>query len=42
VAHLIFRFGAKIGKKFGEEVAHLLLVQLFEIRHPLVIHLVFS
>jgi hypothetical protein len=42
VAHLVFRFGAKIGKKFGVEVTPLLLVQLFEIRHPLVIHLVFS
>src|SRR5215217_7266878 len=39
VAHVVFLFGAVVGKQLGEEVLCLLVVHLLEIGHPLLIHL---
>jgi hypothetical protein len=42
VAQLVFRFGAQIGEKIGEEASHLVLVHLFQVGYPLLIHLAYS
>jgi hypothetical protein len=39
VAHVVFLFGAKVGKQLGEEAVCLPLVHLLEVGHPLLVHL---
>src|SRR5215216_6000758 len=38
VAHVVFLFGAVVGKQLSEEVLCLLVVHLLEVEHPLLIH----
>jgi hypothetical protein len=40
VADLVLFFGAQLGQQLGEEVTCLLLAHLFEIGHPVFVHLV--